>query len=648
MSEKGHRLSLAGMLVTIGIIYGDIGTSPLYVLKAIVGDREVTELLVYGGVSCIFWTLTIQTTFKYIILTLRADNKGEGGIFSLFALVQKKRKWLFWPAMIGAATLLCDGMITPPISVSSAVEGLSGVQGLEEYITPGNNLSMGIVIGIISLLFFFQRFGTRMVGAAFGPIMLVWFTMLLVLGVGGIIQHPGVLKSLNPVYAVELLTMYPKGFWLLGAIFLCTTGAEALYSDLGHCGKENIRMSWIFVKTALVVNYMGQAGWVMDHGALNNQNPFYAIMPSWWLIPGIVIATLAAFIASQALISGSFTLISEAVNLNFWPRIAIQYPTELKGQLYIPSVNWLLWAGCLFVVLVFRESSNMEAAYGFFIAVTMIMTTVLLTFYLRYKRRWPRLLVFSIVLLFLTVESGFFVANIVKLKEAWMMVIIYVLILHVMWITFMYRRLSNSFLKFVKFDDYLPQIKLLSNDNVVPKYASHLVYLTKADLSHQVELKIIDSILAKIPKRADVYWFVHIDRTSEPYSCDYEVNELVNDLIIKVNIRLGFRIQPRVNNLFRFIVDDMVKRNEFDLSKKPHPYLRYNENPDFKFVILDKYLSVDNDLNLRDSLITETYAWMKQYCLHDIDAWGLEEADTVLEKVPLVVRASAQIYPTRI
>lgn len=635
MSANRNRITAAGLLVTLGIIYGDIGTSPLYVLKSIVGDKPVSELLVYGGVSCIFWTLTIQTTLKYILLTLRADNKGEGGIFSLFALVRRKGKWLFWPAMIGAATLLCDGMITPPISVSSAVEGLHAFNE--------NIPVLPIVIVILTGIFVIQRYGTKIVGVTFGPIMLIWFSMLAVLGLKGLMQHPEVLKALNPVYAYELLTEYPQGFWLLGAVFLCTTGAEALYSDLGHCGRKNIRVSWMFVKTALLLNYLGQAAWVMEQPALEGRNPFFAIMPEWFLIPGIIIATAAAIIASQALISGSFTLISEAVNLNFWPRVAIKYPTELKGQLYIPSVNWLLFAGCIAVMLLFRESGRMEAAYGFFITVTMMMTTVLLAFFLRWKLRWPAWMVGSMVALFGIVELGFFAANILKLKEAWMMLLVYLAILHVMWITFMYRRLSNSFLQFCNLDDYVDKLRRLSADTRVPKYATHLVYLTKANYQHQMEQKILESILAKTPKRADVYWFLHIERTNEPYTHEYEVEELVNDLIIKVTIHLGFRIQPKVNNFFKCIVEDMVKRNEFDINAKPIPYSEYNDNPDFRFVILEKYLSADNDLNLRDLVITEGYTWLKRQSISDIDAWGLEEADTVLEMVPLVVKPSPSL-----
>ena len=640
-STNLNRLSAAGLLVTLGIIYGDIGTSPLYVMSAILNHAKspISKELIYGAVSCVFWTLSIQTTFKYILLTLQADNKGEGGIFSLYALVQRKGKWLFWPGMIGAATLLCDGMITPPISVVSAVEGAHALNHSIPVIP--------IVIAILTLLFIFQRYGTKLVGKTFGPIMLVWFGMLATLGVSQIMIFPEVVNALNPVYAYELLVEYPHGFWLLGAVFLCTTGAEALYSDLGHCGRKNIQVSWIFVKIALVLNYLGQAAWLMQQTDLAGRNPFYEIMPSWFRLTGVVIATLAAIIASQALITGSFTLVSEAVNLNFWPKVGIKYPTDQKGQIYIPSVNWLLYAGCIGVVLYFQSSSAMDAAYGFFITVTMMMTTMLLIYFLEYKLHWPVWLVGLVFTIFALVELSFFVANIVKLKEAWMMLIVYLLLLHVMWVTYMYRKMSNYFLQFEDLDQYIGTIRELSADQSVPKFATHLVYLTKANFIHQVERKIMESILAKTPKRADIYWFVHVERTNEPYTREYSVTEISNDLVVKINIRLGFRVEPRVHSFFRFIVDEMVERGEIDLKAKPEPYARYNDEHDFKFVVLEKFVSADNELSVRDGFITNAYIALKKLALSDIDAWGLEESDTVLEKVPLVVSPAGQIQLKR-
>jgi len=405
------KVSFAGLLITLGIIYGDIGTSPLYTFQTILKEGgDATEELVLGAISCVFWTLTLQTTFKYILITLQADNKGEGGIFSLYSLVRRYGKNLMFPAMIGAGTLLADGIITPPISVASAIEGLSGVKGLEGAIVPGNHLVMGLVLGILLLLFIYQRFGAKVVGGSFGPIMFLWFLMLGLLGAFQIMHYPQIFKALNPMYGMRLLTLHPKGFWLLGAVFLCTTGAEALYSDLGHCGRKNIQVSWIFVKTTLVLNYLGQGAWVLlQHNKnLGDINPFFAIVPHGYLLPSIILATAATIIASQALISGSFTLISEAISLNFWPKVRVKYPTSVRGQIYIPSINWILCVGCVLVVLYFRTSEAMTAAYGFSITIAMLMTTILVYYFLRYVKHYPLWIVSLILVVFVSVEFSFF------------------------------------------------------------------------------------------------------------------------------------------------------------------------------------------------------------------------------------------------
>ena len=455
-----NRVTIASLLVALGIIYGDIGTSPLYVLKAVIGERKIEETLVFGGVSLIFWTLVFQTTIKYIWLTLKADNQGEGGVFSLYAIVRRYGKFLVIPTILGATTLLADGIITPPISVASAIEGLNSVKGLENVIVPGNLLTILIVIGIISLLFFFQRFGTQIIGSTFGPIMFLWFGMLLVAGGIEIIHFPGVLKALNPVYGYRLLVHYPHGFWLLGAVFLCTTGAEALYSDLGHCGIKNIRWTWIFVKISLVVNYLGQSAWVMHqpNTTLNGMNPFFEMLPQWFLLPSIIIATCATIIASQALISGSFTLISEAMNLNFWPRVTVRQPSDLKGQIYIPSINTILWFGCILMVLYFRSSSAMEAAYGFSITVAMMMTTILLNYYLLFKLKWNQMYVALIIGAFAVIESSFFIANVAKIKERWMFLFFELFIFMTMYIWYYARKINNRFVKFVDLGKYTPQL----------------------------------------------------------------------------------------------------------------------------------------------------------------------------------------------
>ncbi len=626
-----HKITVVTLLVALGIIYGDIGTSPLYVMKAIIGDKPINELLVYGGVSCVFWTLTFQTTLKYIILTLSADNHGEGGVFSLYALVKRFGKGkLVIPTILGATTLLADGIITPPISVASAVEGLGDV-------IP-NIPTIPIVVVIISLLFIFQRFGTQKVGTIFGPAMFVWFTMLLVLGVSQIIHHPGIIKALNPIYGYELLTQYPKGFWLLGAVFLCTTGAEALYSDLGHCGKENIRLTWIFVKISLVVNYLGQSAWLMSQGKqfLEGRNPFYAIMPHWFLIPGVIIATFATIIASQALISGSFTLINEAISLNFWPRVTLKNPTNLKGQIYIPSINNILWFGCILMILYFKNSTNMEAAYGFSITIAMMMTTFLLAYFLIYIKKVRLSLVTLILVIFSIIEVSFFIANVSKIKERWMFLFFELFIFMVMYVWYYARKINNTFIKFINLKEQTTLLNELSEDDSISKYATHLIYLSKADKTYEIEEKIIKSIFAKKPKRADVYWFLHINRTNDPFALNYEVVELLDDKVIKVILNVGFRIQPKVELYFKKIVQELVERKELNLHIRPDGSTKYNNEPDFKFVIIEKFISVENEFAFKEGWLLNTYFWLKKLSLSDEKAFGLDKSDVKIEEYPMV------------
>jgi len=633
-----NRITIASLLVALGIIYGDIGTSPLYVLKAIVGDRKIDETLVYGGVSLIFWTLVFQTTIKYIILTLRADNQGEGGVFSLYALVRRYGKFLVIPTILGATTLLADGIITPPISVASAIEGLNSVNGLEKIIVPGNNLTIGIVVAIISALFFFQRFGTQKIGKAFGPVMAVWFGMLLIIGGAEIIHYPDVVKAINPYYGYKLLVHYPQGFWLLGAVFLCTTGAEALYSDLGHCGIKNIRITWIFVKISLLINYIGQAAWIMHlkTPTLNGLNPFFEMMPHWFLLPGICIATAATIIASQALISGSYTLISEAMNLNFWPRVTVRQPSDIKGQIYIPSVNTILWVGCVLMILYFQTSSHMEAAYGFSITIAMMMTTVLLNYYLLYRLKWSHLTVALIIGLFAIIEGSFFIANVAKIKERWMFLFFELFIFMTMYVWYYARKINNKLMKFVDLGKFTPQLIELSADDSIEKFSTHLIYLSKANNRNQIEEKITRSIFAKKPKRADVYWFVHINRSEEPYTMSYDVAELVDDKVIKVTIHLGFRIQPKTELYFKKIVLELVANKELNLHMRPDGSTKYNAEPDFKFVVIEKFLSVENEFVLKEGLLLQAYFKLKDLGLSDEKAFGLDKSDVVVEHVPLI------------
>lgn len=629
-SHKAHKLSTAGLLIALGIIYGDIGTSPLYVMKAIVGSAPISQTLVYGGISCVFWTLTIQTTIKYILLTLQADNRGEGGIFSLYTLIRRRAAWLIIPAMLGGCALLADGIITPPISVSSAIEGL-------RIIYPSIP-TIPIVLVILTGLFLMQGFGTEIVGKAFGPIMLIWFGMLAILGATSVLHHPEILYALNPYYGYELLVNYPGGFWLLGAVFLCTTGAEALYSDLGHCGRPNIRLSWIFVKTSLLLNYLGQGAWLMTkEGNLLKSNPFYGIMPEWFLWIGIGIATIAAIIASQALISGSFTLISEAIRLNLWPKVRLLYPTNIKGQLYVPSINWLLWLGCMSVVLYFEESKNMEAAYGLAITIAMLATTLLMSYYLLAKlKSYPLVVLFLAV--YLSIEGAFLIANLDKFPHGgWVSIFIGGLLLLVMYIWIKAFHIKHRLTEEVRLKDYIPSLRELSNDESIPKYSTHLVFMSSASSPNKVETKIIYSIFQKRPKRADIYWFLHVETTDHPYTMEYKVKSLAEQDVVRVDFRLGFRVEPRINLFFRKVVEDLVAAGEVDITSRYESLREQHRIGDFRFVVLEKFLSYDNDLPFKERKIMEWYFFIKQYTLSEEKWFGLDTSSVKVEKVPLVI-----------
>lgn len=655
MKIPTNRVTAAGLIVALGIIYGDIGTSPLYVFNAIIGGRVINDTLIIGSLSCIIWTLTLQTTIKYVILVLRADNRGEGGTFALYALVRRRKKWLVIPAMIGGASLLADGIITPPISITSAIEGLGELPSLHGMPT---QTVVIIVLAILTLFFFMQQFGTASIGKLFGPVMFVWFTMLAVLGAVHVSDDLTIFKALSPHYAIEFLRTYPGGFWLLGAVFLCTTGAEALYSDLGHCGRGNIRNSWMYVKTCLLLNYFGQGAYLMSHyhglkitedlKSSMGINAFYDLMPHWFIIAGVIIATSAAIIASQAMVSGAFTLISEAMRLNLWPKVRIRYPSEEKGQLFIPAISTMMFLGCVGIVLVFRKSSNMEAAYGLAIIVTMLMTTILFANYLvlhRVKSFW----IYIFIVAYLIIEVGYLIALMVKFTHGgYFTLIIGMFMFLIMYIWFRARKIKNRYVEFVRMEHYVPKIQELSNDKSVPKYATHLVYLTSANNPKEIEHKIIYSILNKKPKRADIYWFVHVDTMDDPYTCEYKVDHIIPNDIIRIDFRLGFRMEPRINLMFRKVVEDLVANKEVNIISRYESLASSNTVGDFQFMVMEKYLSQDNELPFFERIIMKFHFWLKDLSLSEERGFGLDAANVTVEKFPLIVAPVTNVKLKRV
>ena len=626
------KLSLLGVIVTMGIVFGDLGTSPLYTMRAIlIGSGEnFSELLVYGSLSCIFWTLTLSTTVKYILITLKADNNGEGGIFALFALLRKKSSWGAILTMIGGAALLADGVITPSITVTSAVEGLQMINR-DIPVVP-------IVIVILAALFFIQQFGTNFIGSSFGPIMLIWFFMLGVLGVAQLAHHPFILEAVNPVYAYRFLSEYHGGFILLGAVFLAVTGAEALYADLGHCGRANIRVSWIYVKICLLLNYFGQGAWLLlNYNQGTDINPFFEIMPQWLLLPGIIVATVAAIIASQAIISGSFTQISEAISLNFWPKLNVLNPTNIKGQVYLPVVNWFLWIASSVVVIAFKKSDNMSAAYGLAINITLIITTILLAYYLFQKGTNHRLILFF-VMFYLATEFSFLIANLHKFANGgWFAFLIASLFFVIMYGWYFGRKLKNRYVTFTNLNKYTDMFRDLAMDESVSKTATNLVYLIKANRIDQVESKVIHSIFLKQPKRAETYWLLHVDKIDEPDRMDYRVSHIIPGILIRIDFHIGFKVEPKINLFFREVLEDLTGSGEIKLESSYESLRKHMIPADFKFILIDRVMPRDYNLSNIDTLTLTLHSFSRLICISDVRALQLDSANTIEEKVPITI-----------
>ena len=627
------KLTAMGLLIAIGIVFGDIGTSPLYVMRTILrANPHFDANYILGAVSCIIWTLTLQTTLKYVIVALRADNKGEGGVLALFTLIRKRGyRWLFIVAILGASTLIADGVITPAITVTSAIEGLHGLS-TDIPIVP-------IVLFIISTIFFIQRFGTGSIGTYFGPFMLVWFLLLGILGMIHVVDYPYIIKAFNPYYAIKLLASSPEWFLILGAVFLCTTGAEALYSDLGHCGRRNITISWIFVKVMLILNYMGQGAYIVSHSASMHTgiNPFYAIMPNWLLIPGIIMATGAAIIASQALISGCFTIFSEAVHLNFWPTMKFKYPSVDKGQIYIPRINNLLYILCIITVLLFQTSAHMEAAYGLSITITMLTTTVMLAVYLK-QRFTPHWLVIAFLLVYLLIEGFFFLANLTKFAHGgWFTIMLALIAGSTMYIWYRAWNIRRKYLKLKKLSDYYDIIRDLKADETIPKYATNLVYIRQSDSDDMVEDKLIYSIINKQPKRADHYFLVHFSNDDAPDTLNYTCHELIEQTLYAINIRVGYRVNPLMTLYLRQIVEDLIAQHRFDI-RSCYPSLRkHNIAGDFRFIVIHRIYYASTVVSASDNFMLHLFGFIRHIGIDDEQALGLDTSNVTVERVPFVI-----------
>ncbi len=635
ISKKTTSLFLS-VIIALGIVYGDIGTSPLYVVRAIIHGKIIDNLLIYGSISCIFWTLTLQTTIKYVVIVLTVDRNGQGGMLSLYSLIRGKRWWIIFFALIGASMLLSEGLITPAISVSSAVEGLR--------ILYPTLKTLPIVIAILLVLFSVQRFGTSIVGGLFGFLTLLWFLMIGSFGFLSILNHPEIFKAINPIYAIKLLTLYPEGFWILGAIFLCTTGAEALYSDLGHCDRKSIRIGWVFVKICLLLNYFGQGAWLLQSVGTTLErgvNPFYSIVPEMLLLPAIIVATCATVIASQALISGSFSLINEATRLNLWPKFRTLYPTSKRGQIYIPAINFALCVGCIGITYYFKESSNMEAAYGLAVITTMINTTILFTLYLS-CHKFSKWIIYLFAGTYLTIESSFLIASLAKfIHGGWIVFLGGFLIFSTMWIWYQAKIFKRRHTKYVNINKILPLLIEISKDKTIPKTATHLVYMTSSSYADEIESKIMYSLLERQPKRADIYWFVHVEIVDQPYICDYKTTIISPEDAVRVDFRLGFKVEPRVNLLLKKVMAKLIRNNEIAVKPDYEYKDRQNIFGDMSFVILKKFISNQHYLPLHQRLIIDAYYIINKLSITEDQAFGVDDEpnSVIIEQVPIVFKS---------
>ena len=660
--STGIPLSAGMVLVTLGIVYGDIGTSPMYTMKAIIagngGLLTMSTDVVLGALSLIIWTLTLITTVKYVMVAMKADNHNEGGIFALYSLVKKCAKWLIIPAMIGGAALLADGILTPAVTVTTAIEGLRTIPAAHAIIGDNQHIVVMITIAILCTLFALQKAGTSTIGKAFGPVMTLWFLFLGAMGVMNMLADISVVRALNPVRGILFLfdgKLNAAGLMVLGSVFLCTTGAEALYSDMGHVGKSNIYVSWPFVKVCLILNYLGQGAWIITNhtnegfNAIKDLNPFFEMLPGQLRPFAVILSALAAIIASQALITGSYSIVSEAIKLDLMPHIKINYPSTTKGQIYIPLVNNIMWVGCIGVVLLFQSSEHMEAAYGLAITVTMLMTSILLYTYLAVirKRLWAAI---PFILFFGAIEAMFFFSSLTKFFHGGYFTVLMATAIFV--VMFVWRRgtaVERTQSVYLPVDKYIDQLRSLSHDADYSTLADNLVFLTNDSSFDKLDRDILYSILDKRPKRAKAYYFINISLTDDPNTREFIVNDFGTDFLFKITLRLGFRVNQRINTYLYQIVGDLIKNNQ--LAPQNHKYSIYKEHSeigDFRFCLLRKVLAPETDINGFDARCLELKYFIRRICGSPARWYGLENSNIVFEYVPLFSKVKRGQKLTRI
>lgn len=647
--ETGIPFSAGAVLISVGVVYGDIGTSPMYVMKSIIeGNGGITgtgEVVIYGALSLVIWTIILLTTVKYVLIAMQADNHNEGGIFALYSLVKKCGKWLVFPAMIGGAALLADGILTPAVTVTTAIEGLRSIPWVYKVLGNDQDKIVVITLVIIAALFLMQKAGTSSIGRAFGPVMTLWFLFLAAAGCFHIMGDPGILRALNPLWAVKILVSPDNrmGLMILGSVFLATTGAEALYSDMGHVGRQNIYASWPFVKMCLILNYLGQGAWLLKNrssgslGAIPDMNPFFEMLPEEIRPLGVVMGTMAAVIASQALVTGSFTLVSEASRLDLMPHMQIVYPSMIKGQIFIPLVNLVLWISCSVLVLYFRTSAHMEAAYGLAITLTMLMTTLLLFVYLnriRKKYRSSRLF----LLFFGGLEGTFFLSSLSKFKRGgYVALFIAAVLFGIMVVWYRGTAIENSQAVYLKVRDFVGQLGRLRADTGIPIQTDNLVYITKETQVEELDRDILYSVLDR-PKRARAYWFINIQVTDQPYTREYTVENFETDYIFKIQLRLGFKVDQRVNVYLRQIVEELIDSNELPSQEPKYSIYGSGEVGSFQFCLIRKLLIPESDITPAGRAAVSLKYAIRRVAGSSARWYGLENSALILEYVPLFIK----------
>ena len=647
LTDHKRKFSMGMFLVALGIVYGDIGTSPMYVMKSIVegngGIAHVDQAFIVGSLSLVIWTITLLTTVTHVLIALRADNHGEGGIFALYSLIRHCGKWLIIPTMIGGCTMLADGVLTPAVTVTTAVEGLRSIHAVDKLLGSGQIAVVLITLVIISLLFLIQRSGTSSIGRMFGPVMMVWFLFLGITGIWLTMGDLSILRAFNPVYAVRVLISpnNKTGFLILGSVFLCTTGAEALYTDMGHVGRSSIYVSWPFVKICLILNYMGQCVWIIQNQgdpaiqAIRDLNPFYVMLPVPLRPVAIVLSALAAIIASQALISGSYTLVHEAASLDLMPHLNVRYPSDTKGQIYIPLVNNTLWIFCVAVILYFRTGSRMENAYGLAITISMLMMTILFCVYIGVLHR-KKLAALAFAVIFFALEGVFFVSSLGKfMVGGYVAIIISAAILFIMICWYRGTQIEQAQNIHLKMRDHLDAIKDLQNDDSIPLCSNNVVYLAKGDDFEKIDRDLLYSILDKDPKRADAYWFISVNTTNDPYQKNYQVETYGTDYVFRVNLYLGFKVKPSVNIYLRQIVHDLLAMGELPEQNRRHSIYGPSEVGSFKFYMIRKMIMQEGDIAPVDNFLIHAKYLIRRIAGSPIQWFGLKTSNVVIEYVPL-------------